>query len=41
MWRHTPGMAAKARELGILYPRFSDDEMRNLVAFLRTATIRQ
>jgi cytochrome c551/c552 len=38
MWNHTPGMAAKALELGILYPRFADDEMGNLVAFLRNAT---
>jgi hypothetical protein len=30
-------MADKARELGVLYPRFADDEMDNLVGFLRSA----
>jgi hypothetical protein len=37
MWRHTPRMAAKALERGVLYPRFSGDEMPNLLAFLRSA----
>ena len=37
MWVHTPRMAEKARELGVLYPRFVDDEMDNLVGFLRSA----
>lgn len=37
MWRHTPRMAAKAIEVGVLYPRFADDEMGNLVGFLRSA----
>lgn len=37
MWIHTPRMAAKANERGVLYPRFSGDEMGNLVGFLRTA----
>jgi mono/diheme cytochrome c family protein len=36
MWTHTPAMAAKAIEIGMLYPRFADDEMSNLVSFLRT-----
>ncbi len=36
MWRHTPRMAAKSVEVGVLYPRFTDDEMRNLVAVLRS-----
>ena len=35
MWGHTPAMAAKALEIGVLYPRFAEDEMLNLVAFLR------
>lgn len=35
MWGHTPAMAAKAMEVGVLYPRFAEDEMLNLVAFLR------
>ena len=36
MWQHTPAMAAKAMEIGVLYPRFAEDEMLNLVAFLRS-----
>ena len=36
MWKHTPAMAAKAMEVGVLYPRFADDEMLNLVGFLRS-----
>jgi len=30
-------MAQKALELGILYPRFVDDETANLVGFLKSA----
>lgn len=37
MWVHTPRMAQKALELGVLYPRFADDETANLVGFLRNA----
>lgn len=37
MWQHTPAMAAKAIEIGVLYPRFAEDEMLNLVAFLRSS----
>ncbi|HMH52112.1 MAG TPA: c-type cytochrome [Candidatus Acidoferrum sp.] len=37
MWQHTPAMAAKAMEVGVLYPRFAEDEMLNLVAFLRSS----
>jgi len=29
-------MAAKAMECGVLYPRFTEDEMLNLVGFLRS-----
>ena len=36
MWGHAPAMAAKAIEVGVLYPRFAEDEMLNLVAFLRS-----
>ena len=36
MWGHTPAMAAKAIEVGVLYPRFAEDEMLNLTAFLRS-----
>jgi cytochrome c2 len=35
MWGHTPRMAAVALERGILYPRFTGDEMRHLLGFLR------
>lgn len=43
MWAHTPGMAAMAIKKGIPYPRFSGDEMGNLVGFLKhaAATTRQ
>jgi cytochrome c2 len=38
VWNHSPRMAAHASRLGVLYPRFSGDEMANLVEFLRAAT---
>lgn len=37
MWTHTPQMAAMAMSQGIAYPRFSGDEMNNLLSFLRAA----
>jgi cytochrome c553 len=37
MWVHTPRMAARAAEVGVLYPRFAGEEMGNLVGFLRSA----
>ncbi len=36
MWNHAPAMAQKARAEGVVWPQFADDEMRDLVAFLRT-----
>jgi mono/diheme cytochrome c family protein len=36
MWRHTPQMAAVALQRGVLYPRFTDDEMAHLLGFLRS-----
>jgi mono/diheme cytochrome c family protein len=36
MWVHTPRMAAKAREVGVSYPRFVDQELGNLVGYLRS-----
>lgn len=39
MWAHTPRMAAVAAERGVLYPRFSGDEMGNFVGFLRSNTV--
>ena len=36
MWTHTPRMAEMARRRGIPYPRFSGDDMANLVGFLRS-----
>jgi hypothetical protein len=38
VWSHSPRMAADAARLGVLYPRFSGDEMAHLVEFLRAAT---
>jgi cytochrome c2 len=38
MWIHTPAMANKARELGILYPRFVEHELSDLVGYLRDVT---
>jgi cytochrome c2 len=35
-WTHAPRIAAKALERGILYPRFSNDEMAHLIGFLRS-----
>ncbi len=37
MWTHTPGMAAMATRKGLSYPRFSGDEMGNLLGYLRHA----
>jgi cytochrome c2 len=36
VWGHTPRMTAKALQRGIVYPRFSGDEMLNLMTFLRS-----
>jgi cytochrome c551/c552 len=35
VWSHTPRIAAKAIERGIMYPRFTGDEMTHLISFLR------
>lgn len=40
MWAHTPRMAEMARRQGVPYPRFSGDEMANLVGLLRSAANR-
>jgi cytochrome c551/c552 len=37
VWRHAPRMAEEAKQMGVLYPRFSGDEMVNLVGFLRSS----
>ena len=37
MWTHTPRMAEMATRQHVLFPRFSGDEMGNLLAFLRGA----
>jgi cytochrome c551/c552 len=37
MWAHTPRMAAAAIQQGVLYPRFSGDEMVHLLGFLQRA----
>ena len=36
LWNHAPAMAARTREAGTPWPRFTGDEMRDLVAFLRS-----
>ena len=38
VWRHTPRMAAVAIQREVLYPRFSGDEMVDLLGFLRSGT---
>ena len=37
IWNHSPRMAAHAMRLGILYPRFTGDEMVNLIGFLKSS----
>ena len=37
VWKHAPRMAEEARRMGVLYPRFSGEEMGNLVGLLRSA----
>jgi len=37
MWTHTPGMVAMAKRQGVPFPRFSGDEMGNLLGFLKEA----
>jgi mono/diheme cytochrome c family protein len=36
LWNHAPAMAEQVRAAGKPWPRFDDDEMRDLVAFLRS-----
>jgi cytochrome c551/c552 len=36
MWNHAPAMAEKLRETQTSWPRFENDEMRDLVEFLRS-----
>jgi len=36
MWNHALAMEVKLRQTGIPWPRFEDDEMRDLVAFLHS-----
>ncbi len=40
MWTHTPRMAEMARRQGLAYPRFTGDEMANLVGLLRSTASR-
>ena len=37
IWSHAPRMAEEASRMGALYPRFSGEEMGNLVGFLRSS----
>ena len=36
LWSHTPRMAEMAMQRGVMYPRFSGDEMNDLLGFLRS-----
>jgi len=36
MWNHAPVMEGQIRELGLPWPRFVENEIRDLVAYLRT-----
>lgn len=36
MWNHAPAMQAKLEETGRTWPQFGDDEMRDLLAFVRS-----
>ena len=36
VWSHVPAMAAKAQQEQIAWPRFEGEEMRDLIAFLRS-----
>jgi len=38
MWTHAATMEAKMRELGLAWPTFEDNEMVDLVAYIRSAT---
>ena len=40
MWAHTPRMAQVAIARGVLYPRFAEDEMVNLLGFLKSGGAR-
>lgn len=37
IWNHSPRMADHAKQMGILYPRFTSKEMVDLFGFLRSA----
>jgi cytochrome c551/c552 len=37
IWGHSPRMASHAQRMGVLYPRFTGEEMVNLFGFLRNA----
>ena len=36
VWKHAPRMAEEARRMGVSYPRFTGEEMGNLVGLLRS-----
>lgn len=36
MWNHAPAMEAQIRERGLPWPRFQDDDVRDLVEYLRS-----
>jgi len=36
VWKHAPRMAEEARRMGVPYPRFTGEQMGNLVGLLRS-----
>ncbi|MDZ4339176.1 MAG: c-type cytochrome [candidate division NC10 bacterium] len=36
IWNHSPRMAGQAAQIGVLYPRFTGEEMADLFGFLRS-----
>ena len=40
MWNHAPAMGEKLREVGRAWPHFDADEMRDVVEFLRSRSVR-
>jgi hypothetical protein len=37
IWNHSPRMAGHSARVGVLYPRFTGDEMVNLLGFLKSS----
>ena len=39
IWHHSPRMAGHAAQMGVLYPRFTGEEMTNLFGFLKSVAV--